>query len=201
MPIYLRKSLIVELPLTQNDGIITVLPFSKCASPIFAQRKANGNYVSLWTSENPTPWLQMIILSIITQWTLCLFQHNTWQANLYSASSIAPRLINVCRWRTNVQWKCLHSISPAEFWLLETCARSWQIWICVFERVFRPSCQGWPMCSMQGWKSNCSEKCYGSYPDYSSSLCIRSLQVYSPIRIENGNWKMPPWSQTYRIPT
>ena len=42
MPIHLREDLIVELALTHKYGIITVLPFSKFASPIFAQRKPNG---------------------------------------------------------------------------------------------------------------------------------------------------------------
>ena len=35
------------------------------------------NYVSLWISEKSTPWLQMIILTIITQLALCQTQHNT----------------------------------------------------------------------------------------------------------------------------
>ena len=42
MPIHLKKDLIVELALMHKYGIITVLPFSKVASPIFAQRKPNG---------------------------------------------------------------------------------------------------------------------------------------------------------------
>ena len=42
MPIYLKEDLIVELALMHKYGIITVLPFSKYASPIFAQRKPNG---------------------------------------------------------------------------------------------------------------------------------------------------------------
>ena len=42
MPIHLKENLIVELALMHNYGIITVLPFSKYASPIFAQRKPNG---------------------------------------------------------------------------------------------------------------------------------------------------------------
>ena len=42
MPIHLKEDLIVELALMHKDGIITVLPFSKYASPIFAQRKPNG---------------------------------------------------------------------------------------------------------------------------------------------------------------
>ena len=39
MPIHLKKGLIVEFVLMHKYGIITVLPFSKYARPIFAQRK------------------------------------------------------------------------------------------------------------------------------------------------------------------
>ena len=42
MPIHLKEDLIVEPALMHKYGIITVLPFSKYASPIFAQRKPNG---------------------------------------------------------------------------------------------------------------------------------------------------------------
>ena len=42
MPVHLKEDLIVELALMHKYGIITVLPFSKYASPIFAQRKPNG---------------------------------------------------------------------------------------------------------------------------------------------------------------
>ena len=42
MPIHLKEDLIIELALMNKYGIITVLPFSKYASPIFAQRKPNG---------------------------------------------------------------------------------------------------------------------------------------------------------------
>ena len=42
MPILLKEDLIVELALMHKYGIITVLSFSKYASPIFAQRKPNG---------------------------------------------------------------------------------------------------------------------------------------------------------------
>ena len=42
MPIHLKGNLIVELALMHKYGIITVPPFSKYASPIFAQRKPNG---------------------------------------------------------------------------------------------------------------------------------------------------------------
>ena len=42
MPIHLKEDLLVELALMHKHGIITVLLFSKHASPIFAQRKPNG---------------------------------------------------------------------------------------------------------------------------------------------------------------
>ena len=42
MPIHLKEDLINELALMHKYGIITVLPFSKYARPIFAQRKPNG---------------------------------------------------------------------------------------------------------------------------------------------------------------
>ena len=42
MTMHLKEDLIVELALMHKYGIITVLPFSKYASPIFAQRKPNG---------------------------------------------------------------------------------------------------------------------------------------------------------------
>ena len=42
MPIHLKEDLVVELASMHKYGIITVLPFSKYASPIFAHRKPNG---------------------------------------------------------------------------------------------------------------------------------------------------------------
>ena len=42
VPIHLKEDLIVELALMHKYGFITVLPFSKNASPIFAQQKPNG---------------------------------------------------------------------------------------------------------------------------------------------------------------
>ena len=51
MPNNLKKDLIAELALLHKEGIITVLPFSKYAIPIFAQRKPNGkirHLVNIW---------------------------------------------------------------------------------------------------------------------------------------------------------
>ena len=41
-PINLKNDILVELTLLQKYGIITTLPFSKYASPIFAEKKPNG---------------------------------------------------------------------------------------------------------------------------------------------------------------
>ena len=42
MPIHLKEDLTVELALMHKYGVITVVPFSKYASPIIAKRKPNG---------------------------------------------------------------------------------------------------------------------------------------------------------------
>ena len=41
-PINLKEDILVELTMLHRYGIITTLPFSKYASPIFAQKKPNG---------------------------------------------------------------------------------------------------------------------------------------------------------------
>ena len=61
----------------------------------------------------------MISLTVVIQFELCQTQHHIWQGSLSSVSMIAPRLITVCRWRTNGHWKCLHSILLAELLLTE----------------------------------------------------------------------------------
>ena len=46
-PTNLKDDLLVELALMQEYGVITTLPCSKYSSPIFAQRKPNGNLTIL----------------------------------------------------------------------------------------------------------------------------------------------------------
>ncbi len=41
-PINLKEDLTVELALMQYYGLITILPYSRYSSPIFAQKKSNG---------------------------------------------------------------------------------------------------------------------------------------------------------------
>ena len=95
-------------------GIITLLPFSKYANPIFAQRKPNGK-LRLLVHLREINRLRMTILTIIIQLALFQTQHNTWQRSHYSASLTAPKFILACRWWTNAQWKCLPSTLLAEF--------------------------------------------------------------------------------------
>ena len=41
-PINLKEDILVELAMLHKYGIMTTLPFSKYASPIFAKKKPNG---------------------------------------------------------------------------------------------------------------------------------------------------------------
>ena len=151
--IHLREDLIAELALMHKYGIITVLTFSKYASPVFAQRKPNEKK-RLWISGKSTPGLQMIILTILKQSAHCQTQHNTWQGSLFSANLNALRLIIVCRWQINVRWKCSHSILPAEPLPTEDLHKVLADLGLPFGfhvLVFGPSCQCWPMCSIRGW--------------------------------------------------
>ena len=92
--------------------------------PILHKLNPTENYVSLWISGISTPWFQMTKLTLNNQLARRQMQQNTWKGNLYSASLFSLRLSAVCRWRTNGQWKWLHSILPAEFLPQETCTRS-----------------------------------------------------------------------------
>ena len=113
VPIHLKEDLIVELVLMHSYGIITVLPFSKYGSPIFAQRKPNGE-LRLLVDLRKINTLIADDYSNNTHPASTLSQHNTWQKKPYSASLTALRLNTVCRWRTNSQWKCLLSILLAK---------------------------------------------------------------------------------------
>ena len=114
MPIHLNEYLIVELALMHKYGIITVLLFSKYGSPIFAQRKPNGKLRLLVDLRK----INTLIADDYTNnnrpvSTLSdAAQHLT--GSHYCVSLIAPKRIIACRWRTNVRWKCSHSILLVE---------------------------------------------------------------------------------------
>ena len=144
MPMHLKEHLIVDLILMHKYQMVTVLLFSQYASPILHRAHSTENYVSLWISGKSTPLLQTIILTLKTQSALCQMQHNTWQGNVFSASLIALRLLTVCRWRTNGQWKCLQSILPVELLPTGGLHKVLANWCLPFEllaRVHGPGCQ------------------------------------------------------------
>ena len=94
--------------------ISTVLHFSKYTRPIFAQRKPNGKLRLLMDLRKSTTLVADDYTNNITQLALCQMQHNTWRGSHFSAILTASRLTTACKRRTNVRWKCLHSILPAE---------------------------------------------------------------------------------------
>ena len=77
MPIHLKVDLIVELALMHKYRIITVLPFSKNASPIFAQRKPNGKLRLLVDLRKINTLIADDYTIIFIQSALCQMQHNT----------------------------------------------------------------------------------------------------------------------------
>ena len=101
-PINLKEDLTVELALMHYFGIITTLPFSKYASPIFAQRKPNGrlrllvdlrkinNLISDDDINNNHP------VSTLTDAAPSL-------ARTCFVSLIAHKLTTYCRWQTRSQ--------------------------------------------------------------------------------------------------
>ena len=66
VPINLKDYILVELALIHKYGIITTLPFSKYASPIFTQRKPNGKLRLLVDLRKITPHLSQMITSKTT---------------------------------------------------------------------------------------------------------------------------------------
>ena len=103
MPIHLKEDLIVELALMHKYGIITVLPFSKYASPIFAHRKPNGKLRLLVD-------LKKINTLIADDYTNNNHPVSTLSdaaqdlaGKSFSASLTALKLITVCRWQINGQ--------------------------------------------------------------------------------------------------
>ena len=133
MPINLKRDLLVAVALMHIYGIITVLPSSKYASPIFSQMKPNGKLRLLVD-------LKEINKQIADDYT----------KNNHPVSTLSDRsqplavkssfckldcswLITFCKWLTNDQWKCLHSILLAELCLKMTYGGSQQMCVCFFQ--------------------------------------------------------------------
>ena len=115
-PINLKEDLTVELTLMHYFGIITTLPFSKYASPIFAQRKMNGrlrllvdlrkinNLIADDYINNNHP------VSTLTD----AAQHLAGKARSCFVNLTAHKLTTYCRWQTRSPSNFSLSTSPAE---------------------------------------------------------------------------------------
>ena len=112
-PISLKDDITVELALLHKYGIITTLPFSKYASPIFAQRKPNGRLRLLvdlrkvnnlitedYTNNNhPVSTLSDAAQHMAGKEVSCKFAH---------------RLTTASRWQITNPFKCSLSILLVE---------------------------------------------------------------------------------------
>ena len=114
LPIHLKEDLIDEITLMHNYGIIAVLPFYKCASPIFIQRKSSGKLC-------PLVDLRKINILNADDYTNNNNPVNTLSdaAQHLAGKSFFCKLdcsqsITAYRWRTNGHKKCLHLILLAE---------------------------------------------------------------------------------------
>ena len=133
MPIHLKKDLIVELSLMHKYGVITVLPFSTYAIPIFSERKPNGKLrlfvdlpkINSLIAEDYTNNIQPVS-------TLSDAAQHLAGKSLFCKLDCSQAYY-VCRWRTNGQWKCLHLILPADLLPTKTCTRSEQIRVYFFK--------------------------------------------------------------------
>ena len=141
MPIHLKEDLIVELALMHKYGIITVLPFSKYASPTLAQRKTNGK-------------LHLLVdLRKINKLRADDYTNNSHPVSTLSdaAQHLAGKSLfckldcsraHHCLQMADQRNACIH-FCQQNFCLEKTCTRSQQICVCFFElhaRVLRPSC-------------------------------------------------------------
>ena len=113
MPIHLKENLTVELALMHKYGIITVLPFSKYPSPIFAQRKPIGKLRLLVD-------LRKINSLIPEDYTNNNYPVSTLSdaAQHLEGKSLFCKLdcsqAYQCLQMEDQRWKCLHSSLPAE---------------------------------------------------------------------------------------
>ena len=114
MQIHLKEDSMVEFALMHKYEIITVVLFSKYASPIFVQRKLNGKPRLLVDLRKINTLIADDITNDNHPVSTLSDAAQKLQVNFYSASLTAPKLVTAWKWRTNVQWKCSHSNLPAE---------------------------------------------------------------------------------------
>ena len=113
-PINLKEDILVELALLHRYGIITILPFSKYTSPIFAQKKPNGKLRLLVDLRKINNLIFDDYINNNHPVIHSQMQPNTWLVRRCSANWIARKHIIAYGGLTRGPSKCLLSTSPAE---------------------------------------------------------------------------------------
>ena len=112
-PINLKEDILVELVMLHKYGIITTLPFSKYANPMFAQKKPNGNLRLLVDLRKMNNLISDDYINNIHAVSTLVdaAQHMTGQ-NFFRKLDCS-QAYHCLQWLTNDQSKCWPSISPA----------------------------------------------------------------------------------------
>ena len=105
-PINLREDILVELAMLNKYGIITTLPFSKDASPIFAQKNPNGKLRPLVDLRKVNNLISDDYINNNHPVSTLVNAANIWQARNSFANWTVHKRIIASRWLTNVQSKC-----------------------------------------------------------------------------------------------
>ena len=142
-PIHL-EDLIVELALMYKNGIITELPFSKYASPIFAQRKPNGKLRHLVDLSK----INSLIADDYTNNNHPVCTSSDSSQHLAGKSLLQTRALSGLSLFADggpaVSGKACTQFLWQNFFVLKTCTASQQICTCLVKfhaRVLGPSCQ------------------------------------------------------------
>ena len=165
MPIRQKEDLFVELALMHKHGIITILRFSKYASPIFAQRKTKGKLGFLvetrkinsliadddTNNNHPVSTLQDAA------------QHLAWKSLFCKLDCSQAYYCLQMEDQRSVEMLAFIFVSSAFAYgrLAQGLSRS----VCAFFKfhawVLGFSCQRWPMCSVRGRHRDISQQGYG----------------------------------------
>ena len=199
MPIHLKEDLIVELALMPKYGIITVLPFSKYASRISAQRKPNGKLRLLVD-------LQKINSRIADDYT----NNNHPVSTLSDAAQHLAGKSLFCKLFCSQTYHCLQMADRRSVELLalnfasrtfayKRLAQGLSRSVSAFSSFMREYLD--PVVKADQSAQNVDD--IGNAANNATDLTREhssSLQVHSPSRIETNNWKMSFWSQTSWVP-
>ena len=173
MPIHLKEDLFVAL--MHKNGIITVLPFSKYASPIFAQRKPNGKLRLLVD-------LRKINTPIADDYT----NNNHPVSTLSDAAQQLAGKSLFCKLDCSQAYHCLQMADQRSVEMLafifasrtfaykrlaQGLSRSVSAFSSFMREYLDPVVKA-DQCAQCGRYWNRSQQCYGPYPEHSGSLPV-----------------------------